>query len=255
MISGSRKATIPICKVFFCVVLNTLFIFKGCSAIISGVPERMRKHADVCKKVQAMGLWIPRRTPKKILTQFFKPGHEQVHEAIARVVFAGNLPFSWVEKTETRRMFGLLAPGVLCLQGIIILLCIIAVGCPLPSRKHLSTTLLNRQFEATVAEVKAELAGSLVTMSMDGWSNPSMASVIGVAIGEHPVALVDDPGRKHDIPYLTEVAMAQIPKLQDQYNCSVVALVTDAQVIWRVSLYLHLSSRVSFAIRHAKRNW
>lgn len=135
---------------------------------------------------------------------------------IAKYFFASNTPFNHIEHREFKNLCELLHPGY-----------------NPPSRKKLSTTLLDDVFENTCNEFKTELIGKNVCMSLDGWSNihrePVVCAVVTDVTTEkgYLIDTINTEDNKHDSEYLLQISVAAIKKCNDEFKCLVTSFVTD----------------------------
>lgn len=135
---------------------------------------------------------------------------------LAKYFFATNTAFNHVEHVEFKKLCAQLRPGY-----------------NPPSRKKLSTTLLDEVFLETVNEFKDVLQDQNVCMSLDGWSNvhrePIVCAVVtNVQTGTlHLIDTINTEDNKHDFDYLCQISVAAIKKCTDEFNCRVTSFVTD----------------------------
>jgi hypothetical protein len=99
-------------------------------------------------------------------------------------------------------------------------------GAQLPCRKTLSTTLLVKEYERCQQRLREHLLGTYVTISLDGWSTPTMVPVLGLAVSDHLIEVIDDEAR-HTSEHMATLVIERIPSIEAQLGCTVVALVSD----------------------------
>lgn len=121
----------------------------GCGGTITGLTYRLRRHASTCQRLRSLGLWqvgsCGRNNSQSVIK--FTPGTKAI-EAIARMVFATNLPFSAIQNKYFRDMIKVLSPGLI-----------------LPCAKTLSTSLLDSEFQRQEERARQHLKDQWVTIS------------------------------------------------------------------------------------------
>ena len=142
-------------------------------------------------------------------------GKEKIDKQIAKAIFATNSSFRCIENSQVKKAIHLLRPGYTP-----------------PSRKTISTSLLDEIYEEEKVKCFSSLSGQCVNMSIDGWSNVHNEPVICATITtEDGRALlyetIDTSGKPHTSQYLTEIASDLISSCKSQYDCEVKSFVTD----------------------------
>lgn len=65
-------------------------------------------------------------------------------------------------------------------------------------------------------QMRTELAGRMVTMSIDGWSTPMNQSVLGVTLGDELACALDCEGKPHtseNLVMMTNMALDQCERV------------------------------------------
>ena len=97
---------------------------RGCGFQVSHVVTRMRTHANDCAALRSQHLWEPtgKTAPgsSQLLANYVRPAAGLVHRALARLVYANNLPFTFVESSMLRELLQRLAPNPppLCAKSV-----------------------------------------------------------------------------------------------------------------------------------------
>ena len=138
---------------------------RGCGEEVNGLTYRLRRHADSCDGLRAMGNDRPQQ--QQVLA-FPKGTASQCATAIARCIFATNLPFSTVSNPAFKSMIHNLNPGT-----------------KVPHHSTLATTLLDAEFQAVRKEAKARFSEKWVTVSVDAWSSAKNESLMGSTVDDH----------------------------------------------------------------------
>ncbi|KAL4092430.1 hypothetical protein QTP88_026931 [Uroleucon formosanum] len=87
-------------------------------------------------------------------------------------------------------------------------------------------------FNTTISEIKSQLNGKSVCMSMDGWSNIHNEPVVCISVYDvtekavYLVETIDTQDNSHNSEYLLNLAVEAISNCQ-KYNCTVRSFVTD----------------------------
>ncbi|KAL4154529.1 hypothetical protein QTP88_000387 [Uroleucon formosanum] len=87
-------------------------------------------------------------------------------------------------------------------------------------------------FNTTISEIKSQLNGKSVCMSMDGWSNIHNEPVVYISVYDvtekavYLVETIDTQDNSHNSEYLLNLAVEAISNCQ-KYNCTVRSFVTD----------------------------
>lgn len=124
-----------------------------------------------------------------------------MNEALSKAIYVSGTPFSIVEHELWQGFFHLLRPSY-----------------RLPSRKSISTTLLDKEYASTKADVLQLLNDSSVLhLQCDGWSNVRVESIINFIVTQPKPVFVDflaTKENKHTIDYL----FAQIDSQLNTYG-------------------------------------
>ncbi len=95
-----------------------------------------------------------------------------------------------------------------------------------PSRKLIGGRLLDEAYERMRKDVKAKLSGGMHTLSMDGWTTPMNVPLVGIAIGEMLIEIVEER-ESHTGKKLAEILQKAIPAIEKEMEVEIVGLVTD----------------------------
>lgn len=134
---------------------------------------------------------------------------------IARFIYGTNSSFRVVEHPEFKKLINMLR-----------------LGYNLPTRQTITGNLLDSVYNMLQNNLKEQLAGKIVCMALDGWSNVHNDSIICVCVTEissgnvHLIATIDTLDNSHTWDYLTSLVVNSI-KSCEQFGCTVGSLVTD----------------------------
>lgn len=139
----------------------------------------------------------------------------EIDKQIAKAIFATNSSFRCIENNEVKKALELLRPGYLP-----------------PSRKIVSTTLLDEIYVEEQEKCFRNLGGQYVNMSIDGWSNIRNEPIICVTITTEEgrsflYHTIDTSGHPHTADYLTSITQDIISSCKTKHNCTVSSFVTD----------------------------
>ena len=73
------------------------------------------------------------------------------------------------------------------------------------------------------------ITGAKVTLSLDGWSSPSQVHVLGFALNQYLVDLIDTDSL-HTIEALTDLTTKKIVEYEATFGCHIVAVCTKHTV-------------------------
>ncbi len=156
------------------------------------------------------------------IEQYFVKTSQKEKEALdhqcARFIFATNSAFRHVEHAEFIRLLATARPGY-----------------KPPTRHEVGGKLLDDVYESITSDVKKQLIGISVCMSIDGWSNIHNDPIICASItdardGRGSVYLadtVDTQSNRHTSEYLLQLATEAISKCHTNFGCKVRSFVTD----------------------------
>lgn len=185
---------------------------KGCGKVVSNVCSRMRTHASHCKLLQALGV-CPTKKPTKegtVKAAFSRPQHDQINRALARCMYASNLPFVWVKSPAVKSLVESLAPGAIIAE-----------------RRHFAGPLLTQEHQAEVEKLRRSTEGGHYTLSIDGWSTADNIPLLGFGLCGRLVAIVEDRKEKHTAQWLADTASCQMALLKQVFRCEIVAVCSD----------------------------
>ena len=127
----------------------------------------------------------------------------------ARAFYACNIPFLAAENEHMKQYISMLRGG----------------SYQIPSRKQLSTTLLDKVYTECKEILATNLKGKEVTLIQDGWSNvhnqPIIASCLHDGTKSYFVRSVDTGSEKKTADYCTKIAEEEIKFVEEEYNCKV----------------------------------
>ena len=127
----------------------------------------------------------------------------------ARAFYACNIPFLAAENEHMKQYISMLRGG----------------SYQIPSRKQLSTTLLDKVYTECKEILATNLKGKEVTLIQDGWSNvhnqPIIASCLHDGTKSYFVRSVDTGSEKKTADYCTKSAEEEIKFVEEEYNCKV----------------------------------
>lgn len=157
----------------------------------------------------------PKASLDKFVVRTSSDQGEKINKQIAKYIFATNTPFRHVEHEEFKKMIELLRPGY-----------------KPPSRRDIGNKLLDEVFEEEQEHCKSVLAGKIVCLSMDGWSNIRNEPIIccSVTTRDGQIVLVDTidtSGKSHTAEYLETLAKDCVTKTEEKFRCIIGSLVTD----------------------------
>ena len=137
-------------------------------------------------------------------------GSEAAQLAIAKYLYAANLPFRTADDPHFRSMLHLLQPGF-----------------KVPARQAIATTLLDKVYSAERSKVMATLANERVTISCDGWSTVTMAATVGICVND-TLLTIKESDSGHTGEYMSGIVEGAIKEVKDEWGCKVVALCSDS---------------------------
>jgi hypothetical protein len=188
--------------------------------------ERLRSHSQTCGKRK-------RKTP--VSTSSVRPsvqGSSQtltidaLHSSflntktkldlqVARLIFGANLPLSTVDHPEFRKLIKMMKPTYIP-----------------PTRKTLSTTILDTVYDEVMSESSKCLDGKLVTVMQDGWTGPQSNPVISHSLSieckkTHFMNAISATNEKKTTPYCLDLLEKAIVEAEKTFQCRVIGIVTD----------------------------
>ena len=100
-----------------------------------------------------------------------------------------------------------------------------------PNSKAIGGVLLDEVYNELKCGAKDILNGCLVSLCVDGWSNVSSDSVMGMSVQHKDkvflVRSVDASGNKNTGEFLRDKTKEVIVDVQTEYQCKIVSIVTD----------------------------
>ena len=206
---------------------------KNCQKEIQGLVSRVRQHHIYCvdetaivdaelnengKRHVAPDSAQPKKKAKEMAHFVIKTtAYEKaaIDEQIARLVYATNSPFTFVEHPEFLKLKKMMRPGY-----------------TLPTRYAVSDALLNKAHGSLENDCRAELEGQTVSMALDGWSSIHNEPVVCVSVTttdgkNYLTETVDTSGEKHTAQYLQELAFSAVRSAENRYGIHVASFVTD----------------------------
>ena len=215
---------------------------KNCQALVSSKADRLKSHLNRCSpkenetaqaasqtsslQVRAEKRPVPDDfetppAPKRMQTGLW--GHfistpsltkEKIDQCVAEFVFGCNLPFSVVEHPLFRTLVETLRPGYRP-----------------PSRKTLSSTLLDQEHNKLHSTMRGKLEGKTVTMQQDGWSTLHNDPVISTSVTcEGNGYFIDaqySGANAKTAEYCQEMLLKSKTFAENTYGCKVKTIVTD----------------------------
>ena len=215
---------------------------KNCQTLVSSKADRMKNHLNKCSPQEkqttpvvsensSQQVNIEKRpipddfdsppAPKRVQTGLW--GHvistpsvtkEKIDHCVAEFVFGCNLPFSVVEHPLFRAMVETLRPGY-----------------KPPTRKTLSSTLLDQVHNKLHSTMRGKLEGKTVTMQQDGWSTLHNDPVISTSVTcEGSGYFIDaqySGANAKTAEYCQEMLLKSKTFAEQTYGCKVRTVVTD----------------------------
>lgn len=139
---------------------------------------------------------------------------QAIDAAVARFFYACAIPFNVADHPLFRAMVATLRPGYSA-----------------PSRKDIAGKHLDEVHGEVMNQTKDTLHGKRVTLIQDGWSdihnNPVIANVVHTGSSTHYVSSIETGSNTKSADYCTTVAVDAMEAIEKEYECSVVAMVTD----------------------------
>ncbi|CAG7785743.1 unnamed protein product, partial [Allacma fusca] len=209
-----------------------------CGIEMEGLIKRMKKHLEKCEpeieEVFALEnlaaepansansgnvhIYSPIEDPcplRKFITKTSNNEKKVFDEQVARFVFSSNSAFRIVSDPEFVKLVTMLRPGYIP-----------------PSRESVGEELLNQVYEKERQMSTTVIKGSIVSLSLDGWSNvtndPIICSSITTSEGKCMLLeTIDTSGHPHNAEYLLELVERSINVVKTQYDATVGSVVTD----------------------------
>eukprot|EP00477_Mikrocytos_mackini_P003101 GAHX01003778.1.p1 GENE.GAHX01003778.1~~GAHX01003778.1.p1 ORF type:complete len:246 (-),score=23.70 GAHX01003778.1:1169-1906(-) len=133
---------------------------------------------------------------------------------LVNYIIASNTPFSQVENSHFKELISSLSKNY-----------------TLPTRKYLSTVLVDKIYSKINELFRNKISGHKVTLFQDGWTNVRNESIIVNSILFNNKSYVIDlfaPGSaRKNSEYLPELARDSMKKLDEEYSADVIGICTD----------------------------
>ena len=134
---------------------------------------------------------------------------------VAKMIYATNSPFMFIEHPEVLKTFKMLRPGY-----------------EPPSRLDIGNALLEEAYTQAYSGCKEKVEGKLVSMEMDGWSNIHNEPVVCTSISTYDgdtflTSTIDTQDERHTGDNLEAIAESAIKKIEEELGCEVGSFVTD----------------------------
>ena len=193
---------------------------KGCGTSVSAVVIRLKNHAASCRSLKDQGLWslLGRPTGQGTLrvTRTNNLEKDRVHQALARLIMAENLPFTLLASPFLSAFLDACRPGM----------------------KHLTqygllAEHLPREYAVLHDALRQRITGKDVTMSIDGWTAPGQQHTLGVAVGSDFLCM-ETTNAAHTTDFLVAFLDGAIRDANANLGVKVIAIVTDgaANMVW-----------------------
>ena len=192
---------------------TSVAVCKGCSAVVSAIVVRLRNHASGCRPLRELGLWTvlgPPRGQQTLRVTRTNPSETTlVHRALSRLLMSENLPFSLLQSPYLASFMDACRPGIK------------------PLIQHL---LLQQYMPMEFAEqhesLRGRVAGSMMSLSIDGWTAPSQQHTLGVALDNEFVSM-QATNAPHTADFLAITTRSAIRAAREELDVTVIAVVTD----------------------------
>ena len=92
----------------------------------------------------------------------------------------------------------------------------------------MSRKYITKLYNEDMARFAASKSGSMCTMGVDGWSSEDIILVVGISLDNQLVDLVDTQTDRHTADNLATVVETVVPRVEQEFSCTVVAIVTDS---------------------------
>lgn len=151
------------------------------SSILSAVQEERIENSSDCDDT----------TPVLLFNIVSKSQKQVIDRKLAKAIYVGGAPLSLVEQPLWKELFGELQPSY-----------------KLPSRKYLSTTLLDETYSEMEKEITERLnSGSDLHLQLDGWSNIRNEGIINFLVSTPEPAFVkylNTESNRHTSEYIAK---------------------------------------------------
>ena len=135
-------------------------------------------------------------------------------KSIAKFIYGSNIQFRAADSKEFKNMVNNLRPGY-----------------KPPNSKAIGGVLLDEVYNELKCGAKDILNGCMVSLCVDGWSNVSSDSVVGMSVQHKDkvflVRSVDASGNKNTGEFLRDITKEVIVDVQTEYQCKIVSIVTN----------------------------
>lgn len=208
-----------------------------CKYTLAPLVARMKVHHEKCKKKypenqNGEDLMISpeqdsttsKQPPAKMakqsnLSKFVvittKQDKEEFDEQCAKMVYSGNLPFSFVERPEFIKFCEKLRPGY-----------------KPPDRKQIGNQLLDKVYDDLQTQCALFLKNEPVCMAIDGWSNIKRDPIVCATVTKDDgnvilVETINTEGEPHTSDNLLKIANMSKNNAEKKYSCFVKSFVSD----------------------------
>ena len=104
-------------------------------------------------------------------------------------------------------------------------------GTKVPSRKQVSSPLLDEVYDEETIPVVKQIEGFNATLGLDGWStrtnDPGIGGTLSTANQGLLVKTVDTRGYLHTSDYLAQLLKEELQRVETEWKVNITALVTD----------------------------
>ena len=186
-----------------------------CKQHISPVALRLRNHLSRChsnpeRPAPSFKFSTNRDQVYCSSSPFYKHLSTQIIGLVGRMLISMNTSFCAIDNKYLLDLMAVVSPSV-----------------KVPCSRTFGTTILNQVYTDCQKQLIKMLSGQVVTLTLDGWSNPMNVGLIGVAINEHFVGLIERRLERHTADTLQEVASQSVKDVEATYHCKVGAVCTD----------------------------
>ena len=183
---------------------------------------RLTRHADACVRLIQLNLWSRpsgalQFAPSKELKQARLAPQartarevQAIHTKFCRVIYSTNLPFSAARNEQLVSFMDLVCPGV-----------------KMPAPRCVGGPLLEAEFKMQRSLLKELLSGEYCTLSIDGWSGPSCAPVIGMCVADHVLTAMETHGQAHTAQQMATWTNMGIQMASTELACTISGIVGD----------------------------
>ena len=190
ILTGSRKTPVATCK--------------GCAKEISQITARAKTHADSCGALRRNGMWSV--AGPRITDSLEVQAKSPVEHAVAQWIFANNVSFRYFTITNTLLLRPFPLHRTVENEHFKKMIDVLRPGCKVPCARTISGRLLDEVEAEQMQRLGHHLKSEMVSMSMDGWTDPNGNAVVGLCLEEHLVEVACD-AHAHTGEHLATVAL------------------------------------------------